>query len=103
MLTETPIALQQLAAGLLAGTIRATPYTDPKEVWAGDVVYRCSNGWQLTVFNDCGTWDYVSHFITPSGETISWEDPDVGIFIHPVLSNMLLEEPHASRIFGSPA
>lgn len=31
----------------------------PQDVFAGDVPYEASNGWKITVFNDCNEWDYL--------------------------------------------
>lgn len=49
------------------GEVTATPRETPKEIYAGDVVYDLSNGWQVIVFNDCGEWDYVDSMTSPDG------------------------------------
>lgn len=100
--TADMVAVHSLLAGILTGFVKVTPIEDPAEVYAGDVTYKCSNGWQLIIFNDCGGWDYVDHLVTPEGEKIDWDDEEIGEFIHRDMSNMLLEEPWASKILGSP-
>lgn len=44
----------------------------PQEVYAGDVPYTASNGWNVTVFNDCGDWDYFDS-IQKGGQSLSYE------------------------------
>lgn len=39
-----------------AGTITLVPATEPQAVYAGNVVYQASNGWEIWVFNDCNAW-----------------------------------------------
>ena len=51
----------------------ATPgkvYSTPAEIYCGNMIYDCSNGWKVVVFNDCGAWDYVDHVITPDSRVI---------------------------------
>ena len=42
-----------------------------REVYAGNVEYALSNGWGVTVFNDCGEWDYIDSIKAPGGEWIN--------------------------------
>lgn len=57
-----------------SGTITLTPEMDPQMVCAGDVTYYASNGWKLTVFNDCGEWDYLDSVETSDGRQMAFDD-----------------------------
>lgn len=35
--------------------------------YCGDFWFTLSNGWRVSVFNDCGEWDYVSTVVAPDG------------------------------------
>lgn len=35
--------------------------------YCGDFWFTLSNGWRVSVFNDCDEWDYVSHVVAPDG------------------------------------
>jgi hypothetical protein len=43
--------------------------SDPQDVYAGNVVYRASNGWVLTVFNDANEFDYVDEVVASDGRS----------------------------------
>lgn len=49
--------LQKIETGEI--TLEHTGSRTPADIYAGDVQYRASNGWLLTVFNDCNEWDYI--------------------------------------------
>ena len=38
------------------------------DILEGQVTYRTSNGWTITVFSDGDDWDYVSSIVPLSGE-----------------------------------
>lgn len=42
----------------------------PAEIWAGHVTFKTERGWTITVFNDCGGWDYIDDAISPDGESL---------------------------------
>lgn len=45
--------------------------------WCSDVAFPAKDGWTVVLFYDCGELDYIDHFISPSGEKISfWDWPD---------------------------
>jgi hypothetical protein len=44
-----------------------------KETYAGDVKFTTSNGWKITVFNDCDSWDYIDSIRSPEGEVIDFD------------------------------
>ncbi|HKD82575.1 MAG TPA: hypothetical protein VKH81_22990 [Candidatus Angelobacter sp.] len=48
----------------------------PQDIYAGNVPYMASNGWRITIFNDCNEWDYVEHVITPDGRSLSFDEID---------------------------
>src|SRR3972149_8251374 len=33
--------------------------TSPQEAYSGNIEYLASNGWKVTIFNDCNEWDYI--------------------------------------------
>ncbi|HEY7403934.1 MAG TPA: hypothetical protein VIB39_10460 [Candidatus Angelobacter sp.] len=48
----------------------------PQDIYAGHVPYRASNGWRITIFNDCNEWDYMEHVITPDDRSLSFDEID---------------------------
>lgn len=44
-----------------------------KAVYAGEVAYAVG-GWQVSVFNDCDSWDYIDSVEAPDGRTGEYED-----------------------------
>ena len=46
----------------------------PQDIYAGNVPYRASNGWRITIFNDCNEWDYVDHVSAPDGRSLSFDE-----------------------------
>lgn len=64
------------------GSVTLTPREEIG--YCGDVQYKSSNGWLVTVFNDCDAWDYFDSFISPTGEVLKYEDmPDELSNYHP--------------------
>jgi hypothetical protein len=59
---------------IVARTVELVADEDPQRVYAGNVVYRGSNGWVLTIFNDCNEYDYVDEVLTPDGRTIDYDE-----------------------------
>jgi hypothetical protein len=45
-----------------------------RDVFAGDVTFRTSNGWTLVVFNDCDSWDYLDHATAPDLRELDFDD-----------------------------
>lgn len=45
----------------------------PYYVYSGGVQYKCSNGWTLWVFDDCGDWDYLESAMSPEGLVFEWK------------------------------
>lgn len=66
------------------------------EVFAGNVEFEASNGWLLTVFNDCDSWDYIDEIRSNDGRSLKYEEM-VGTDVdrwHP-------SEEAARQIFGT--
>jgi len=59
-----------------AGRIRLVAESEPQDVYAGNVVYRASNGWRLVVFNDANEFDYVDEVVTDDGRRIDFDQID---------------------------
>ena len=74
MITEIEILniLKEIEDGKL--TLAYTK--DPFEVYAGNVIYNISNGWQITIFNDSGYWDYIDNIKTDDGREINFDELD---------------------------
>jgi len=60
-----------------AGTVSLQPEECiPQDIYAGNVPYRASNGWRITIFNDCNEWDYVDHVTAADGRSLDFDDID---------------------------
>ncbi len=44
------------------------PQTIIEKGHSGNIIYKVSNGWKIIVFLDCGEFDYIDSFISPTGE-----------------------------------
>ena len=44
------------------------------DFYCGNYTWRLSNGWRVTVFNDCDEWDYIDNIETSDGRV--WVYPD---------------------------
>lgn len=53
-----------------------TPAKNPSDIYAGNVKYQASNGWEIVVFNDANTWDYIDSIQTNDGLLIDFERLD---------------------------
>ena len=59
------------------GTVHLQPEECiPQDIYAGDVPYTASNGWRITIFNDCNEWDYVEGVITADGRSLDFDSID---------------------------
>jgi hypothetical protein len=56
------------------GDITLSSEEDPQMIYTGLVRYLASNGWSITVFNDCNEWDYVDTIDTTDGRTLDFDD-----------------------------
>jgi hypothetical protein len=75
-MSTTKEQINQFLAEIETGVITLMPMTDPKKAYHSIMGYRCSNGWQLTVFVDCDYWDYIDSITTDTGEEIGFDALD---------------------------
>ena len=68
--------LLQFLKAIEEGTIALRAEYDPQDVYAGNVPYMASNGWRITIFNDCNEWDYVDEVITADGRSVDFDSID---------------------------
>lgn len=47
-------------------------FYDDVAFFFGDVSYCASNGWLLTVFFDCGCWDFITEIESDTGEKMKY-------------------------------
>ena len=73
MLGITENELLQFLKAIEDGTISLHPESDPQDIYAGNVTYTATNGWRITVFNDCNEWDYVDKVITTDGQSVNFD------------------------------
>src|SRR5579864_5008297 len=55
------------------GSVSLRPEFDPQDIYAGNVPYAASNGWHITIFNDCNEWDYVDRVKTADGRSLDFD------------------------------
>jgi hypothetical protein len=65
--------LLQFLKAIEEGAISLHPESEPQDIYAGNVTYTASNGWRITIFNDCNTWDYVDKVITADGRSVDFD------------------------------
>ena len=65
--------LKSFLDSIAAHTIEPTADTDPQEIYAGNVVYRASNGWTVVVFNDANEYDYIDSVVAADGREIDFD------------------------------
>lgn len=41
--------------------------------FSGDFTFHASNGWELTVFDDCDEWDYLDSVRAPDGREVDFD------------------------------
>jgi len=69
--------LLEFLKAIEAGTVVLQPEKCiPQDIYAGDVPYTASNGWRITIFNDCNEWDYVEEVITADGRSLDFDSID---------------------------
>lgn len=74
MLNEIPISeLRSFFRNIESGDIRLVAELDPQDVYAGNVVYRASNGWILRIFNDANEFDYVDEVRSSDGRVTDFD------------------------------
>jgi hypothetical protein len=68
--------LLQFLKAIEEGAVSLHPESDPQDIYAGNVTYTASNGWRITILNDCNTWDYVDEVITADGRSVDFDSID---------------------------
>lgn len=58
------------------GKVSLEPESIPQDIYAGHVSYKASNGWRITVFNDCNQWDYVDQVVAADGRSLNFDEID---------------------------
>jgi hypothetical protein len=58
------------------GDVTLVPSCEPQDVYAGPVVYRASNGWEIAVFNDANEWDYIEWVTSADGRCVNYFELD---------------------------
>lgn len=58
------------------GKLKIEPTKVPLDIYSGNVIYNISNGWQITIFNDANTWDYIDNIKATDGREISFDEID---------------------------
>jgi hypothetical protein len=56
------------------GTVTLAPHHEPQDVYAGNVCYQASNGWEIVIFNDANVWDYIDCIQTSEGRSIDFDE-----------------------------
>jgi len=82
-----------------SGEIPLTPSENPQSVYAGNVHYTASNGWQITIFNDANEWDYIEEIKAPDGRKVAYDDMFHSM---PALENYELSDETAWLRYGIP-
>lgn len=50
------------------------PTQNPLLIHIGDISYKASNNWSITVFNDADEWDYIDNIVTGNGHRIDFDE-----------------------------
>lgn len=74
MISESEIL--NLLKDIEEGKLKLEPTKNPFDVYSGNVVYNINNGWQITIFNDANTWDYIDNIKSADGREVSFEEID---------------------------
>jgi DNA-directed RNA polymerase subunit RPC12/RpoP len=68
--------LMDFLRAIEGGEVSLRPEFDPQDIYAGNVSYMASNGWRVTVFNDCNEWDYIDSVAAPDGRSLDFDSID---------------------------
>ncbi|HWZ45054.1 MAG TPA: hypothetical protein VNW97_16385 [Candidatus Saccharimonadales bacterium] len=91
--------LMEFLKAVEEGAISLRPEADPQDIYAGNVPYAASNGWQIAIFNDCNEWDYIDGVETSDGRRLRFDDID-GFM--PIAREYVPEDDVAWRRYGIP-
>jgi DNA-directed RNA polymerase subunit RPC12/RpoP len=81
-----------------SGDVVLTPLFPPQYIYAGHVRYEASNGWRITVFNDCNQWDLIDEVIASDGRKVQYHE----IAEWPTLGNYYPTEQVCWERYGIP-
>jgi len=72
------VVIREVALGHIPIKIIGESWID---VYAGEFKFK-AGGWEIHVFNDCDSWDYIDLAIAPSGKRYDFDDlAALGIYI----------------------
>jgi hypothetical protein len=66
--------LLQFLKAIDEGTVSLQPEGYPQYIYAGNVSYKATNGWRITIFNDCNEWDYVDNVTTADSRSADFNE-----------------------------
>jgi hypothetical protein len=91
--------LLQFLKAIEEGTVALQAESIPQDIYAGNVSYMASNGWRITIFNDCNTWDYVDRVVAADGRALDFDEIDNDM---PIAREYLPEDEVAWSRYGMP-
>jgi len=56
--------------------IKLSALKNPSDVYTGNVLYMADNSWEITVFNDANTWDYIDNIKIGEGICLGFKELD---------------------------
>ena len=80
-------------------TVSLQPESIPQDIYAGNVSYKASNGWRITIFNDCNEWDYVEKVVAADGRSLGFHEIDDGM---PIAREYMPDDEVAWNRYGIP-
>ena len=80
-------------------TVSLQPESIPQDIYAGNVSYKASNGWRITIFNDCNEWDYVEQVVAADGRSLDFDEIDNDM---PIAREYMPDDEVAWRRYGIP-
>ena len=85
-------------ANIESGTVRLEPQHEPQSVYAGNVSYKASNGWEIVIFDDANEWDYIDFIRTSDGREIDFDELE----LMPQVNNYEPSDEVAWSCYGMP-
>jgi len=58
------------------GKLKIEASIDSININSGNVIYSINNGWEITIFNDSNTWDYIDSIKASDGREINFDELD---------------------------
>jgi len=68
--------LTSLHTGNLTAAMSVESQSDVDDwgAFCGDLTYALSNGWTITIFDDCNSFDYIDNVVTAQGQIFDFDD-----------------------------